>query len=281
VYNKQYEFDEWKNYLSAFHYFYFRFPWRHDFKIGGTYNLNTSYTENYRYSLTAEYGISFDMKVIPKMGAYKRNIRLLDPWQRKPVVDAIWDIDNQYYVTNDEGIIRLERAKLNTKNISILNLPENTTTLQDLTTLSQSPDYRIDVRLTEYSRLDISVKKLTYERVNINQADNIRNLAYYQNNLINLDNHTLETYTDKLEIILRDINDRSKVVRGFLSSNGSVSFNNLTEGEWEVTVSDSYVKDDIELDSTERIRIYNNEKREIQLTVKEKVTPFTRFEGDR
>jgi hypothetical protein len=281
IYNMQYEHEEWKNFLSAFHYFFFRFPWKHELKIGGTYNLNTSYTENYRYSLTAEYGISFDMKVIPKMGTYKRNIRLLDPWQRKPVVDAIWDIDNQYYITNAEGIIRLERAKLNTKNISIMNLPENTTTFQDLTTLAQSPDYRIDVRLTEYSRLDIFVKKLSYEKVNVSQADNFRNLAYYQNNLINLDKHTLDTFTDKLEIILRNTNDRTKVLRGFLKSNGSISFDKITEGEWEIAISDSYIKDDLELDNTEKIRIYNNEKREIQLTVKEKVTPFTRFEGDR
>ena len=278
VYNAYYEQSDWKNYFSIYTYLYYITPWKHNIRFGGSYSLNPYFTNHYRYSMLGEYSIPITAKILPKIGGSNRNIYLLDPWQRKPVTNAVFEIENQYFITNDAGQIRLEREKLKTSNIRIINLPEEYTVSRDLSSLADSRSKDIELVIIEYAKLKVNVKKLTYQRVSPSTIRENDSIAYYQSQLVNINRSSLVPFTERLEIILRNKNDKNRTIRGLCNEEGFVIFDKMPVGQWEVLVNLASVTDSLLYDTENVVDVNPYDYREINIIVKEDVTKFIRYE---
>ena len=273
-----YEQEDWKNYLAIFTNVSFYLPWNHEFRINYEYNLNPTIAQNYRYSIAAEYTIPFEPKIIPKVGNKYKNIRLLDPWQHKPVRGAVFVLQDDYYITNNAGLIRVESEKLQAKKIEIINLPDDLTVSEDLTKLSKTKGNNIVLEVVNFSTLTINAKKLVYARITPQDVPKTQNFAYYQSHLVNLDQFHIETYNDRLEVIIQKVGDENQIFRNYINSEGVVSFDRLTVGTWEIIINDAFVRDEIVFDSNNNVYIRPNENIEFELLLKEKIQKFTHFQ---
>ena len=277
VYHVYNDDDDWRNNLLLFTNFYFNLPWKHQFNLGGSYNVNPSFSKQYRYSIFAEYSIPFDFKFLPKSNKKYMTLTFLDHWQRKPVRGAVFEMDNTYLVSNDAGVIRTKRDDFNPHSINIVNIPPGFTLVPDLSTLTDFKGHQATFRFAELGRVNINVQKQTYQRISPADIDRYDNIAYYQNTLINLDNHVLSGYTQSLEIMLRNIDTNTITQRATINQQGQVTFNGLAAGRYEILINDSFTQDDLILD-TFIFNLSTGENSDIEIIVKERFTLFQRFE---
>ncbi|MCL2064989.1 MAG: hypothetical protein FWG98_11570 [Candidatus Cloacimonetes bacterium] len=273
-----YDLNEiWKNNLQIFTNFFYTLPWQHQFSLGGSYNVNPSFFEQYRYTIFAEYSIPLDLKLLPKSNKKFMTLTFLDHWQRKPVRGAVFEMDNKYFVSNDAGVVRTNRNDFNPQSFNIVNMPANFTLEPELTTLNNMKGHFATFHFAELGRLNINFRKLTYQRIAPTDIDRYNNVAYYQNTMINLDNHIIETYTQSLEVMLRNVATNTVTYRATINEQGNVSFSGITKGVYEILINDSFTLDDLRLDSV-IISIENGDKIERDLELIENYTRFQRFE---
>jgi len=281
IYNHYNTKSSWRNYFSVFSYANVRFPWEHELRFGGSYSLNPTgeySSANNRFSVSAEYSMPLSFHMIPKSNKKYLTVSVFDPWEKKPVSNAVFDIDNHYYVTNDSGLIRPRKSQIASHPIRIINLPDGFTTIPELSTLSNIREHTVDLRIIPYSKLTVQVRKQAYERISPQQADNTENIAYYRNTLVNLDKTILEECSDPIEIILRRADNPFETHRQTLNQQGYVIFDKLSAGEYIISLNENTIPD-LTLDSGDtKITIEVNKATEHGLILQEKVSKFIRYE---
>jgi len=270
--------NSWRDYFSVFSYLNVHFPWEHDLRVGGSYSINTSVSENYRYSVSAEYSLPIAFNVIPKSNKKYLTVSVFDPWQKKPVSNAVFDIDSHYYVTNEQGLIRPKKTQIANNPVRIINLPAGFTTEPDLSQLNTVKEHKIDLRIIPYSQLTVHVKKQAYERISPLEAEKTPNKAYYRSSLVNLDKTVLEECSEPIELILRRADNPYETHRQTLNQQGYVVFDGLSAGEYILSLNESSVSD-LSIDTGEqKIVIEANVSSEKGILLREKVVPFVRYE---
>ena len=272
VYNSE---NDWKNYLSLFTDFFVKLPWNHDLKFGTTYNINPSFTGNYRFALSAEYSVPLSFKMIPKRNDKYMRIALFDPWQRKPVQNAVFEVNNKYYATNEAGVFRFNKKPI--ESIKILNLPDNFTTNPDIKAFEGKEFNHQDIQLVNFSTLKMVFKIKKYEVVSPNSIENKTRLAFYKNNIINLDMPYFEAFNDRIEVSLKNsiTNELFIVTTDLL---GLAEFKRLYTGEWEILFDEKKYQDNYKFHlKNPKVSIGTGEEIVLEVIVEEKYIPFTNF----
>jgi len=273
-----YSEENWRNSLLLFTNLYYTFPWKHQLSFGGSYNINPSFSDMYRYSISTEYSMPLNARLLPKSNKKYMTLTFLDHWQRKPVSGVVLEMDSKYFVSNEAGIIRTKREDFDPATLKIINLPIEMTLSPDLSTLLEYKKHSATFRFSDYGRVYIKFKKLSYERISPLNIDAFVNVGYYNDVLINLDRYTIDDYEDSLEIMLRNIDNNAIVQRAILNNRGEVIFSGLIEGNYEILINDSSVTDDLIIDERENIfQINFGEKLEKELIVEERYDIFLRF----
>jgi hypothetical protein len=278
LYNTFYSENDWKNSLSTFITFFFRLPWKHDFRVGSSFNFNPTYAENYRYTISAEYNIPLNLNLIPTPKKKYMIVSVFDPWQKKPVSGAVFNIDNRYFVTNQDGFIRPRKSDIQNKPIQIINLPDGFTTTPDVQSIPNMKGHATDIRIINYSQLAVYVRKITYEHVSPRDIDRFQNLAYFRDAIVNLDRSTVVDCYDPIEVVLKNIHNPADIHRGLLLQSNVVVFDRLTQGTYEISIN-PFVLDDLIFEGRNNIiTIGANQKAEHNLILRERVTRFIRFD---
>ena len=270
AYSIYYNMQNWRNYLLLSTNFSFHLPWKHLFSLGGSYNVNPNYSNNYRYSILAEYAIPFNAKLFPKSD--KKYMTMTFQENRQPTPGVVFEMDNNYFVTNNAGVIRVNKENFNPNSFNIVNIPPGYAISPDLSTLIGFKGNKANFTFTELSSATIKVRKLSYERVSIN-SETPHNSGYYHNSLINIDRFTINDYTEPLEIMLRNVDNNTIVQKIKLNHNGIALFNNLTAGTYEILINDTVVSDNLILE-TNVIRLNHGDHLEKEIIVKERYTRF-------
>jgi len=278
IYNFYNSRNSWRDYFSVFSYLNVRFPWQHDLRFGGSYNVNPSYTENYRFSVMAEYSIPFDLNLIRKSNSKYLTVSVFDPWQKKPVENAVFDIGNHYYVSNDVGLIRPRKAQIGSYPIRIINLPDGFTTNPPLSELTQTKASKVNLQIIKYSQLSVGVKKRAYLRVTPQEAEQIENLAYYRNSLVDLDNTILETCSEPVELILQKVGSIYDTHRAIVDAHGYAVFNKLPAGRYILMLNNNIINDLLFTETGININIEPSTDKEVEMIIDEKASKFIRYE---
>ena len=248
LYNVYYSMQNWRNYLQLFTNFYYTLPWKHQISLGASYNVNPSFHNQYRYSIMAEYSMPIDIRTFRKSNKKYQTMTFQDYKLRRPVPGVVMEMDNMFFVSNDAGVIRADKRDYNPLSINVLNIPPGYTLHPELSTLSNSKTNHAFFMFAELSNVTIKVNKLSYERVAPNNAELYDNLAYYQNTLINLDNHLIEICDSPLEILLLDTDTNVIVQRGNLNNRGVIDFTGLKAGNYAILINDKFIQDDFVLE---------------------------------
>jgi len=278
IYNFYNSRNSWRDYFSVFSYLNIRFPWQHDLRFGGSYNVNPSYTENYRYSVMAEYSIPFDLNFIRKSNSKYLTVSVFDPWQKKPVENAVFDIDNHYYVSNDAGLIRPRKTQIGSYPIRIINLPDGFTTNPALSELTQTSASKVNLQIIKFSQLTVSVKKRAFLRVTPQEVEQIANLAYYRSSLVDLDNTILETCSEPVELILQRVGNIYETHRAIVDARGYAVFVNLTAGRYTLMLNNNIINDLLYSETGLNINIEPSTAKEVEMIIDEKASKFIRYE---
>jgi len=270
--------NDWRDYFSIFSYLNIRFPWQHDLRFGGSYNINPSYTKNYRYSVSAEYTVPFDVNLIRKSNSKYLTVSVFDPWQKKPVSNAVFDIDSHYYVSNEAGLIRPRKSQLGSQPIKIINLPDGFTTNPDISQLQTTKAHKVDLQIIKFSQLVVNVKKKAFVRVTPQESEKVKNIAYYRSNLVDLDNTIIETCSEPLELILQKVGNIYDTRRATVNGSGYAVFDRLTAGKYTLILNNNIITDITYNGDGKDVTIEASTAKEIEMVVEEKASKFIRYD---
>ena len=203
---------------------------------------------------------------------------MLDPWQRKPVRGAVFEVDNFYHVSNDAGLVSIRRDRLNASTTRVLNLPDGFYISPELNTLPKIRSKQTDLTIVRYASMNISFRKMTYARISPRDVGRYPNIGLFNNELVNINDFTISHFSDRIEIGLRDVNSGLIRYTAFMNTDGRVVFDRIVSGRYEVVVNPSSTDTDLVIYGNHIINVGLEQNVDVIIGLRENYTEFVRFE---